>query len=145
MLPFWFAAPCATVFFWLSLTISTSAADLVPVEQLGLRVARGFRVTLYADSDLANDIYAMTLDSRGNAVEMAELTRPLCSLRLNPAAWACALTALIFIFAAMGSFPVTWMRMAMAKPMAARNICCRWISPSMAAMRCAKGLMAGGM
>jgi len=60
--------PFCTGLVWLFLTISAFAADLVPVEQLGLRVARGFRVTLYADSDLANDIYAMTLDSRGNAV-----------------------------------------------------------------------------
>ena len=62
------SAPFSTVFLWLLLCASAFAADLVPVEQLGLRVARGFRVTLYADSDLANDIYAMTLDSRGNAV-----------------------------------------------------------------------------
>jgi putative membrane-bound dehydrogenase-like protein len=43
-------------------------SDLVAFNDLGLRVARGFRVTLYADSSLANDIYAMTLDSRGRAV-----------------------------------------------------------------------------
>jgi putative membrane-bound dehydrogenase-like protein len=41
---------------------------LVPNEALGLRAAAGFRVTLYSDSDLANDIYAMTLDSRGRVV-----------------------------------------------------------------------------
>src|SRR2546428_571400 len=57
--------PIATL--WL-LCLTTCFADLVPVESLGLRVARGFRVTQYADSDLANDIYAMTLDSRGNVV-----------------------------------------------------------------------------
>lgn len=45
-----------------------AAAQLVPVTSLGLRVARGFRVSLYADADLANDIYAMTLDSRGDVV-----------------------------------------------------------------------------
>jgi putative membrane-bound dehydrogenase-like protein len=44
------------------------AADLVPVEELGVRIAPGFRVTQYADSDVANDIYAMTLDSHGNVV-----------------------------------------------------------------------------
>jgi putative membrane-bound dehydrogenase-like protein len=43
-------------------------SDLVAFNDLGLRVARGFRVTLYADSSLANDIYAMTLDSRGRVV-----------------------------------------------------------------------------
>jgi putative membrane-bound dehydrogenase-like protein len=37
-------------------------------DDLGLRVAPGFEVTLYADSNLANDIYAMTLDSAGRAV-----------------------------------------------------------------------------
>src|SRR5688572_4869671 len=44
------------------------AADLVAIPALGLRVARGFEVTLYANETLANDIYAMTLDSRGNVV-----------------------------------------------------------------------------
>jgi putative membrane-bound dehydrogenase-like protein len=38
------------------------------VDDLGLRVAPGFRVTLYADQDLANDIFAMTLDSQGRVV-----------------------------------------------------------------------------
>ncbi len=37
-------------------------------EDWGLRVAPGFRVTLYADQDLANDIFAMTLDSQGRVV-----------------------------------------------------------------------------
>ena len=37
-------------------------------DDLGLRVAPGFRVTLYADQDLANDIFAMTLDSHGQVV-----------------------------------------------------------------------------
>jgi putative membrane-bound dehydrogenase-like protein len=37
-------------------------------EDLGLRVAPDFRVTLYADQDLANDIFAMTLDSHGRVV-----------------------------------------------------------------------------
>jgi putative heme-binding domain-containing protein len=49
-----------------------SAANLVPVPALGLRIAQGFRVTLYADSDLANDIYAMTLDAQGNPVVTSE-------------------------------------------------------------------------
>jgi putative membrane-bound dehydrogenase-like protein len=43
-------------------------ADLVTFDDLGLRVARGFRVTQYADASLANDIYAMTLDARGDVV-----------------------------------------------------------------------------
>ena len=43
-------------------------AELVADEALGVRVAPGFRVTLYADQDLANDIQAMTLDARGRVV-----------------------------------------------------------------------------
>ena len=46
----------------------TRAAALVEVPALGLRVARGFRVTLYADANLADDIYAMTIDAHGNVV-----------------------------------------------------------------------------
>jgi putative membrane-bound dehydrogenase-like protein len=37
-------------------------------EDLGLRVAPGFRVSLYADQDLANDIFAMALDAQGRVV-----------------------------------------------------------------------------
>lgn len=44
------------------------AAELAPVEALGLRITAGFSVTLYADSDLANDITAMTLDAQGRVV-----------------------------------------------------------------------------
>src|SRR5712692_3675803 len=47
---------------------SAQAADLVAFEPLGLRVTRGFQVTLFADANLANDVYAMTLDARGNPV-----------------------------------------------------------------------------
>jgi putative membrane-bound dehydrogenase-like protein len=54
------------VFAWGAL--SAAGQDLVTVNDLGLRVARGFRVTQYADASLANDIYAMTLDARGDVV-----------------------------------------------------------------------------
>jgi putative membrane-bound dehydrogenase-like protein len=37
-------------------------------DDLGLKAADGFRVSLYADETLANDIYAMTLDARGRVV-----------------------------------------------------------------------------
>ncbi len=60
--------PLLALSLWLLCVLPALPADLVPVEPLGLRVARGFRVTQYADADLANDIYAMTLDSRGNVV-----------------------------------------------------------------------------
>ncbi len=41
---------------------------MIPIEELGLRVAPGFHMALYADSDLANDIQAMTLDAQGRVV-----------------------------------------------------------------------------
>lgn len=34
----------------------------------GLKVPPGFKVTLYADHEIANDVYAMTLDSQGRVV-----------------------------------------------------------------------------
>src|SRR6516225_4197677 len=37
-------------------------------EDLGLKVPEGFRVTLFSDETIANDIYAMTLDSQGRVV-----------------------------------------------------------------------------
>src|SRR5438552_18351749 len=42
-----------------------AAPALVDWPDLGLRLAPGFRVTEYADQNLANDIYAMTLDAKG--------------------------------------------------------------------------------
>ncbi len=45
-----------------------NAADLVAVPTVGLRIARGFEVTLFADENMANDIYAMAIDPRGNVV-----------------------------------------------------------------------------
>jgi putative membrane-bound dehydrogenase-like protein len=53
---------------WISLSLPSFGADLVTVPELGLRIAPGFRITLYADSDMANDIYAMTLDTNGRVV-----------------------------------------------------------------------------
>ena len=49
-------------------SLAGAAADLVNIPQLGLRLAPGFRISLYADADLANDIYAMTLDAQGRVV-----------------------------------------------------------------------------
>ena len=45
-----------------------AAPALVDWPDLGLRLAPGFRVTEYADQNLANDIYAMTLDAKGRVV-----------------------------------------------------------------------------
>lgn len=43
-------------------------ADLVPVDTLGVRLARGFRIALWAGPDLAHDIRAMALDRGGRVV-----------------------------------------------------------------------------
>jgi putative heme-binding domain-containing protein len=47
----------------LLIAVPARAAD-----DLGLKVPPGFKVTLWADHDLANDIYAMTLDDRGRVL-----------------------------------------------------------------------------
>src|SRR5436190_14256697 len=49
-------------------TIAASAADLVPAADFGLRVQRGYTLSLFADNDLAPDTRCMTLDSRGRVV-----------------------------------------------------------------------------
>ena len=48
--------------------ISNVCADLVNVPDLGLKIEKGFSVSLYADSILAPDVYSMTLDSEGSVV-----------------------------------------------------------------------------
>ena len=40
----------------------------VAQENIGVRVPDGFEVSLYADDDLAHDIYSMTIDSLGRVV-----------------------------------------------------------------------------
>lgn len=45
-----------------------SYSDLRSEEPLGVRVPDGFEVSLYADDDLAHDIYSMTIDSFGRVV-----------------------------------------------------------------------------
>lgn len=44
------------------------APALVPVDGIGLRIQPGFQVSLFSDHTLANDIYCMTLDSKGRVV-----------------------------------------------------------------------------
>jgi putative heme-binding domain-containing protein len=54
-----------------SLAVSTLAllcASALRADDLGLKVPPGFKVTLWADHELANDIYSMTLDDRGRVV-----------------------------------------------------------------------------
>ena len=58
---------------WLPFPLALALLASLPAaarsdDDLGLRVPPGFRVTLYADQDLANDIYAMTLDADGHVV-----------------------------------------------------------------------------
>lgn len=45
-----------------------AGADLLSPDRFGLRVPRGFEVTMHADSVLADDIYAMTINPRGEVV-----------------------------------------------------------------------------
>jgi putative membrane-bound dehydrogenase-like protein len=52
----------------IGLLLALAAQDLVPVEDLGLRLRRGFRAALVADAALANDLYSMTLDAEGRVV-----------------------------------------------------------------------------
>jgi putative membrane-bound dehydrogenase-like protein len=47
------------------LCLAARAADLVPVPDFGLRLQRGFNISLVADNNLATDTYCMTFDSRG--------------------------------------------------------------------------------
>jgi len=70
------AATLAMKYPWQSLALALllasasapSAANLINVPDLGLRVASGFRVTLFADDALASDISALTIDSHGNVL-----------------------------------------------------------------------------
>src|SRR6266850_2149352 len=49
-------------------TVGLLHADLVSIPALGVRLERGFRISVFAGPELANDIYAMTLDASGNVV-----------------------------------------------------------------------------
>lgn len=56
-------------FFLILLTLLVRVSPLYSSgEPLGLRVPEGFSVTEYASSDLANDIYTMTIDPKGRVV-----------------------------------------------------------------------------
>lgn len=48
--------------------LALALQDLQAVEDLGLRVARGFKVSMISTPDLANDLYCMTLDGKGRPV-----------------------------------------------------------------------------
>jgi putative heme-binding domain-containing protein len=55
-----------TFLFLLSAAVAHS--QLVDVPELGLRVQRGFRASVFSDEKLANDIWSMTLSPRGEVV-----------------------------------------------------------------------------
>src|SRR5271166_2364984 len=50
------------------LCLLTAVPSRAPEPAAGLRVPPGFEVTEFAGSDLANDIYCLTLDPRGRVV-----------------------------------------------------------------------------
>ncbi|MEZ6055861.1 MAG: c-type cytochrome [Planctomycetaceae bacterium] len=52
----------------LTATTALHAADSVDAANIGVQVPEGFEVTLYADDELAHDIYSMTVDARGRVV-----------------------------------------------------------------------------
>jgi putative heme-binding domain-containing protein len=54
--------------FLFLLTAVAAHAQLVDVPELGLRVQRGFRASVFSDEKLANDIWSMTLSPRGEVV-----------------------------------------------------------------------------
>jgi len=60
------AARLIAVLLLVNVTGGGQAAE--PSSNLGFRTPPGFQVTLYADDDLAHDIFSMTIDSRGRVV-----------------------------------------------------------------------------
>jgi len=59
-----FAVAAASLLF----CCASFGADLVPVPELGLRLQRGFTISLVADNDTAPDTWCMTFDARGRLV-----------------------------------------------------------------------------
>src|SRR5258707_1156865 len=53
---------------FLSLATIVAFASTARAQDHGLKVPPGFKVTLYADQTLANDIYCMTLDDDGRVI-----------------------------------------------------------------------------
>jgi putative heme-binding domain-containing protein len=59
--------PMRALAFALALPVAV-IAELVPVPEHGIRIERGFRVSLFSDEKLANDIWCMTLNPRDEVV-----------------------------------------------------------------------------
>ncbi|MCR9118175.1 MAG: hypothetical protein NXI22_14665, partial [bacterium] len=54
--------------FLFLLTVAWLNVSVACGDDIGLKAPPGFEVTLFADDDLAHDIYAMTIDSHGRVV-----------------------------------------------------------------------------
>lgn len=54
--------------FLFLLTVASLPVSVACGDDIGLKAPPGFEVTLFADDDLAHDIYAMTIDSHGRVV-----------------------------------------------------------------------------
>src|SRR5688572_10243305 len=52
----------------ISFLLLLAAQEMEVVDDLGLRVARGFKVSMISTPEIANDLYCMTLDPRGRPV-----------------------------------------------------------------------------
>ena len=48
--------------------LCSAKAELVSFPKLGIKIAKGFNITLFADSNIAPDVYSMTLDPEGSVV-----------------------------------------------------------------------------
>ena len=63
-----FRIACARILATMALAGSVLPSPSVADEALGVRVPEGFEVSLYADDELAHDVYSMTVDSLGRIV-----------------------------------------------------------------------------
>lgn len=57
--------------FLFALTLLPNDDPLSAADELGVRVPEGFEISLYADDELAHDIFSMTIDSQGRVVVAA--------------------------------------------------------------------------
>lgn len=60
--------PAMRHFTFLALAAAPALAGLVDVPEHGLRIERGFQITQFSDEKLANDIWCMALNPRGEVV-----------------------------------------------------------------------------
>ncbi len=63
-----FRIACARILATLALAGTVLPTPSSAADALGVQVPEGFEVTLYADDDLAHDVYSMTIDSLGRVV-----------------------------------------------------------------------------